>query len=109
MLILTILLGIFTLALGCEESKTEKLTGIDARRAKLVGNENLRLRKQIDTLKDQIQEQKDLVIQCEKQQAINNTQSGELHSRLLQTFVDYEKNISLLQQENAELKSETVA
>ena len=97
-LVICIILVMLT---GCQESNANLI-----QRARLVGNENLKLKKQLEEKDLQIaQLQKDIEkLEAEKLQ--ETQKSGDTNFRLLQLLGEAEKNKETLMQENEALKAE---
>ncbi len=102
---ITTLICICIFTCGCEESN------LSNRRARLVGNENLKLKKQlklcdkeIEKRDDEIQKQKDLLAQCQKEKAEIDEQAGDTNIKLLKILRDTSKKVDELTEENQKLK-----
>ena len=96
-LCVTILSALLVLTAGCTESQQSGQTG--DKRARLVSIEN-------SSLRQQLQEQKDLVAACQQKNAEINAQTREIETNLLVIFGDMAQNYQLLIAENDRLKAE---
>ena len=82
-----IILALFIVATGCQEQQSPTTD----RRAKLVGNQNLQLKKQLQEKDREIQRQKDMVAECqaamEKQQQ-QHERSGEGMIKIMKSLME---------------------
>ena len=88
---------------GCEESN---LTS--QRRARLVGDENLKLKKQLKLCNQEIQKQKDLVAEYEKKEQKEydaQRKTSGLTLKLMKNLTDSAKAFEKLTDENLQLKT----
>ena len=100
----TIILAILISA-ECQEQQTPTTD----RRAKLVGNQNLQLKKQLKQKDVEIQRQKNLVIKCQQEmeaQQETYNQSAEGMIGIMKTLVERETQIQMLKAEIATLKGQ---
>ncbi len=95
---ITTLICICIFTCGCEESN------LSNRRARLVGNENLKLKKQLKLCDEEIEKQKDLLAQCQKEKAEIDKQAGDTGIKLLKILGDTSKKVDELTEENQKLK-----
>ncbi len=96
------LIVIFT---GCQQSQ-EKNTAEVSRKDRLVGNENLSLRNELKICQEEIEKQKSLVLQCQKEKEKADEQCGETTTWLLKDLPkDLIEDSTKLSQENANLLS----
>ena len=86
---------------GCEEASESEI-----RRAKLVGNENIQLKKQLELKDKEIQKFKDLVAKCEEDMALALQQSGEANLKVLKVLAETSKENDTLKEENLSLKAQ---
>ena len=86
---------------GCQESDATQI-----RRARLVANENLQLKKQLKEKDDQIENLKKEIEKIESEMAQKEEQSGETSLKTLQMLVESEKRAEELAIENRKLKEE---
>lgn len=86
---------------GCQESDQSEI-----RRAKLVGNENIQLKKQLESKDKEIQKQKDLVTKIEVEKALAIEQSAEANLKLLKALAEVSKEKDTLLEENLRLKAQ---
>lgn len=97
-----LLLSLFSVvifAAGCEENSTS-----NNKRARLVGNQNLELRKQLDA---EIKKHQEALAECEarvEKQIQANQQLGDSTLNMLQGFAEKDKKIEELTLENQQLK-----
>lgn len=106
MLLLTVLITVF-IAVGCGESD------ISGRQARLVGNENLDLKKQLKTCNNtvkkrekEIEKQKELLAQCKEEQIQIGEDTREAVVNVLDQLGESSKVIEKLTAENEQLKAE---
>ncbi len=99
------ILALFIIATGCQEQQSPTTD----KRARLVGNQNLQLKKQLREKDREIQRQKDLVIKC---QAATETQqqqqdrSGEGMIRIVKMFVEKEAQVKQLEAQVKQLEAQ---
>ena len=102
--ILSILfLAVSALIPGCEEPDLA-----DTRQARLVGNQNLELKKQLKLCDQEIQRQKDLLAKCkeEKEKEISEHQkSGQVILQTLQNLAHTDSQVEELTEENELLET----
>ncbi len=85
---------------GCREESG----GATLRRARLVGNENIELKKEIELRDKEIERQKQLVEQCRAQSAKDNELSGDNTIKMLKHLAESAKQVDSLTTENTQLK-----
>ncbi len=89
---------------GCREESGD----MSLRKARLVGNENIELKKQLKKqlkLRDaEIERQKQLVVQCRTERAKDQELNGNNTLKLLKHLSESEKQIKAFMAENAQLK-----
>ena len=96
-----IILAIFVIAIGCQEQQSPTTD----KRARLVANQNLQLKKQLQEKDREIQRQKDLVIECENSMEAQQQQHGRAAEgtiRMMRSLVEKEAQVKQLE---AQLKS----
>jgi septal ring factor EnvC (AmiA/AmiB activator) len=86
---------------GCQESESEIV-----KKAKLVGNENIQLKKQLTEKDKEIMSLKDEITQLESDIAKMNQEFGESTLKILQMVADSKKSNETLVKENEELKEQ---
>jgi cell division protein FtsB len=96
----TIASGMFLFA-GCQESDASQI-----RRARLVANENIQLKKQLQEKDQQIEELKKQIEQIETESAEAIEKSGEASGKTLRLLLESEKSNEALILENERLKEE---
>lgn len=101
--IITSLAGLMAVLLltGCQESESSQI-----QRARLVGRENLQLKKQIDAKETEIAQLKKDIEQLKIDKDKVSQQSGETNIRVLQIMAETENKNALLTLENEKLKAE---
>ena len=85
---------------GCREESGK----MSLRKARLVGNENIELKKQLKLRDEEIERQKQLVEQCRAEQAKDKELSGDNTINMLKHLAESGKQVSTLRAENAKLK-----
>lgn len=85
---------------GCRQESGN----MSLRKARLVGNENIELKKQLKLRDAEIERQKQLVVQCRTDRAKDKELSGETTFKLLKHLATSEKQVSALAAENGQLK-----
>lgn len=101
---ISLLLGItFMMLAGCQESKGSDTALIQ--RARLVGNENLQLKKQLEEKNQQIAQLKENIEQLETEKAEAARKAGDTNFRIMQIVAETEKRNEALTQENEKLKN----
>jgi len=96
-------LTLSTLISGCEESN---LTS--QRRARLVGDENLKLKKQLKLCNQETQELKKVLTEYEKEEQKEydaQEKAGDLAFKLMKNVADSSREIDKLTDENLQLKN----
>lgn len=99
-IIVVLLIATFFLA-GCQESESQMV-----KRARLIGNENLQLKKQLADKDKEIQSLKDEIARMEKEREKENTEFGEVTIKTLQMISECQKQVEALQTENKTLKEQ---
>lgn len=100
LMIVPLILGL-GLLVGCQEQNESELV----KKARLVGQENIELRKQIKQQDRAIQEQKDLLEQCRQEVAAGQQQTAESGKKMLDMVGDTAKEADDLRIENEKLKA----
>ncbi len=85
---------------GCREESSDT----SLRRARLVGNENIELKKEIKLRDKEIERQKQLVQQCRADWAKDKDLTGDNMIKLLKHLSESGKQVDALATENAQLK-----
>jgi hypothetical protein len=98
LLILALAVGLCTSVSGCREES------LNVKKAKLVGNENLRLKKELQLKDKEIQQQKDLLAEKDAEIARVREQSGDSALKVMKHLADGNKTIADLTAENEQLK-----
>ena len=94
-------LTLSTLISGCEESNLAS-----QRRARLVGDENLKLKEQLKLCNQEIQKLKKALTEYEKElQTDSFKQSEDASGRLLEMLADTSKQVQELTEENQQLRN----
>ena len=101
LLIMALSLGILVSISGCGPNKDTSVV----RKAKLVGDENIRLKNQIEAKDAEIQKQKDLLAEKDTEIAKVKQQSGDSSLKIMQHLVQGEKAVKELTAENEQLKA----
>lgn len=86
---------------GCQESDSSMV-----QRARLVGSENLKLKKEIEQKEAQIAQLEKQIEELKAENAKAMEESGNANLKLIQMFADSEKTNEKLMQENKELKEQ---
>ena len=86
---------------GCQESDSSMV-----QRARLVGNENLKLKKEIEEKDARITQLQKQIEDLKAENAKAMEESGNANFKLVQMFADSEKANEKLTQENKELKEQ---
>lgn len=102
LLVLCLAIGFCITLLGCGKDTDSA----SIRRAKLVGNENIELKKQLELKDEEIQRQKDLLTRKEKDFAEAQNQAGEATLKLMQNLVETSQQNTVLAAENLQLKEQ---
>ena len=101
-LFFALLLVSFAFTSGCQESDLKQ-----DRRARLVGNQNLALKKQLNECNDEIQRQKDLLEQSKNETEIANLKAVKISQdklQVMQITTAFNVKIEKLMAENEDLK-----
>ncbi len=85
---------------GCREESGN----MSLRKARLVGNENIELKKQLKLRDEEIERQKQLVEQCYADRIKDKDQTGENTINLLKHLSEASMQVTALKAENAQLK-----
>lgn len=105
-LLLAGFLGLVNFISGCKE----ETKSVNLRRTRLIMDENLKLKKQLQLLDTQNQEQKDLLAACEKEKAdmqkyMDDFTREQLNDPVLMKIIDEtSKQLEYLALENEQLK-----
>lgn len=86
---------------GCEEVSQSEI-----KRAKLIGSENIQLKKQLELKDKEIQQFKDLMAKRQEENTLALKQSGDTHADLLKSMVEIAQELEALQEENVKLKAQ---
>ena len=78
------------LSAGCQESTSKSTSD---RRAQLVGNENIQLKKQLQAKDQEIQRLKNQIQTMEQQAQQDSVTQGETYSKLLEIVADLNRQI----------------
>jgi hypothetical protein len=89
---------------GCQESEGSDTALIQ--RARLVGNENLQLKKQLEEKDQLIAQLKENIEQLEIDKAEAARKAGDANFRIMQIVAETEKRNEALTQENEKLKNQ---
>ena len=90
---------------GCQEKQQQEGASLTTPEARIVGAQNIRLKKQL-ALKDQeIQAQKDLLAKCEDENAKLEASANKAGSGFIEMFSGSAKQIEILTKENQALKA----
>jgi uncharacterized phage infection (PIP) family protein YhgE len=100
MTIVLMILGLCPLV-GCQEQNESDIV----KKARLVGQENIELKKQIKKQDQAVQEQKDLLEQCRQEVAAGQQQSADTSSKMLGMIAASNKETEDLRAENEKLKA----
>ena len=95
---------LITLALiisaGCEQSNQ-----LQIKQARLTVQENIELKQQIESLKEEIQKQKDLLVKSEKEKAEIIEQTGDSTLKIMKILAETGKENEQLSEQIAQLKN----
>jgi hypothetical protein len=97
----TLLLSTGVVFTGCEEEATDAST---MRKARLVADENIELKRQLAEKDKEIEKQKQLVEQCKQEMSKAQEDSGTAMLQMLQHLAESAKEVEALTQENSKLK-----
>ena len=86
---------------GCEEASESEI-----RRAKLVGNENIQLKKQLELKDKEIQELKEMLAKGEEEKALAIEQSSNANLKVLKVLAETSKENDSLKEEILSLKAQ---
>ncbi len=102
-LVLVSLAGVMAVLLltGCQESQSGQI-----QRARLVGRENLQLKKQIEAKDAEIAKLKNDLEQLQAAKDKASQQAGDANIKVMRIVLETEKRNTLLQKENEALKAE---
>ena len=84
---------------SCRESDS-----ISTKRAQLIANENMELKNQAKSLKQEINKQKKLLAKCEKEKLNIQAEAGEMHMPLFEAISEMGRELEDKKAENKELK-----
>jgi len=101
-LTLAVALGVLAL-IGCEESASV------SRRERLLADENQQLQQQLQACQTEVEKQKQLLAEAQKQTEQIAADSGEANIKLLKAMGDMGKQVEALTAENTRLKAELEA
>jgi len=99
-----VVIGVSLWTAGCEESSTST-----SRRARLVADENLQLKQQLKACRAEVEEQKRMVVDAQKQAEQIASDSGEANIKLLKALADMGKQLEAMSAENERLKAQLKA
>ncbi len=85
---------------GCREESGN----MSLRRAKLVGNENIELKKQLKLRDEEIERQKQLVTECRADRIKDKDLTGDNTIKILKHLSEASMQVTVLTAENAQLK-----
>ncbi len=85
---------------GCREESGN----MSLRKARLVGNENIELKKQLKRRDEEIEHQKHLVVQCREERAKDKKLSGDNTLKMLKHLSESGKQATALRAENRQLR-----
>ena len=93
--------GLFVFACGCEESGQASNS-----QTRLIADENMQLHKEIESLNNEIQNQKELLATCEKQKdaIVASGESRQFDKAVMEMFEKSSKKVTELTKENMELR-----
>lgn len=97
--LLIVLIGV-TITAGCEE----KVQIVSDRHARLVGDENLQLRKQLNARDREVEQLNGRLEKCEKSLATVGQKAGEVSIAIMEKFTEQGTVTEALSNENASLK-----
>ena len=89
------------LVAGCQESESSQI-----QRARLVGNENIQLKKQLAAKDAEIAQLKKDIEQLKADQAAETMKAGETNIQIMRIVAETEQQKAKLQAENTQLKAE---
>ena len=95
--IFTLIIFGITLAAGCREGNSSD----SQRRARLVSSENLELKNKLKEKDKEIDKQKALLTECEKERQKMQEQADQAATGFMEILADYAKQLETLKQENA--------
>ena len=93
--------GLSILVSGCNEADQS-----GNRRARLVGSENLQLKKQVKSLNEETKTQKGLLAECEKEKAAIKKLADDAAISMLTMSLNTNKKNEALTKENEQLKAQ---
>jgi predicted nucleic acid-binding Zn-ribbon protein len=99
-IVAVMVLSVFLLS-SCQKSESEIV-----KEAKLVGNENIQLKKQLTEKDNEIKSLKDEIAQMESDISKMNEEFGQSTVRTLEMIVQFQKRNEALMEENEELKEQ---
>lgn len=86
---------------GCEEEAADTAT---MRRARLVADENIQLKKQLADKDKEIERHKQLLEECKQEMAKAQEDAGNTMLQMLQRLAETSKDVETLTEENTRLK-----
>ena len=98
---LGLLAGLLLSAAGCQEAESDAAL---VRRARLVANENITLKKQLDEKDQQIARLEQQIEKLEQEKHKITKDTGEATLRMLQITAEAEQRATFLREENERLK-----
>ena len=99
-----VFLTVTALLAGCGGSA--KSDSAQIRRARVVGNENLKLKKQLDDKDQQIKDLEDKIAKMQAENAKAVQDCGDTNFKIVQIMAESEKRVQELAAENQALKEE---
>lgn len=100
--VLTVMIAMAAILLaGCQESESNMI-----RKARLVGSENIQLKKQLAEKDKEIQGLKDEIARLEKEKAREHEEFGNTTIKTLQIMAETQAQYDILAAENKKLKEE---
>ena len=102
--ITTVLLFLGTATLISLSGCREESDSMSIRKARLVGNENIGLKKELKLRDKEIERQKQLVVQCQTDRAKDSDLAGENTIKMLKHLSETSKQVTALTAENKQFK-----
>jgi len=91
---------------GCQEASSESSDTTLIQRARLVGNENLKLKQELEQKNEKITQLEAQIEQINAENEQASIESGETNLRIMLLMAEAQKNNESLLQENEKLKAE---
>lgn len=102
-LIFALILALLTTA-GCQEENTSDSQSPASRKTRLIAQENIELRRQIDQLEQQLETEKQNVAECKEEIDQIHLDYAQGHASTLEFLGKVSAEITELQKENKQLK-----